>query len=48
MGFRRCIVPHANIGPDLRAKRVDGAGSEEPECELLGVRTVGEALDALL
>jgi DNA repair protein RadA/Sms len=48
MGFRRCIVPQANIGPDLRAKRVDGAGFEEGECELLGVKTVGEALDALL
>jgi DNA repair protein RadA/Sms len=48
MGFRRCIVPQANIGPDLRAKRPDGAGFEEGECELLGVKTVGEALDALL
>jgi DNA repair protein RadA/Sms len=48
MGFRRCIVPQANIGPDLRAKRVDGTGFEDGECELLGVKTVGEALDALL
>ena len=48
MGFRRCIVPLANIGPDLRTKRGDGALSEEADCELLGVRTVGEALDALL
>ena len=48
MGFRRCIVPQANIGADLRAKRVDGPGFEEGECELLGVKTVGEALDALM
>jgi DNA repair protein RadA/Sms len=48
MGFRRCIVPQANIGPDLRANRPAIAGVEEAECELLGVKTVGEALDALL
>jgi len=48
MGFRRCIVPHANIGPDLSAKRADGASSDDADCELVGVRTVGEALDALL
>jgi len=39
MGFRRCIMPDANIDP---ADRRDDA------CELVGVRTVGEALDALL
>ncbi len=38
MGFRRCVMPEANID------RADAAG----ECELVGVRTVGEALDALL
>jgi DNA repair protein RadA/Sms len=40
MGFRRCILPEANIDP-----------SDSPvarECELLGVRTIGEALDAAL
>jgi DNA repair protein RadA/Sms len=40
MGFRRCVVPDANIDPEDRS-----AGGE---CELIGVRTVGEALDALL
>jgi len=48
MGFRRCILPEANIDPDLRAKASQIAGSDDAECELLGVRTVGEALDALL
>src|SRR5256886_2559380 len=41
MGFRRCIMPEANIDP---ADRNQPGG----ECELVGVRTVGEALDALL
>ena len=41
MGFRRCIMPEANIDPADR-------GSLAGECELVGVRTVGEALDALL
>jgi len=40
MGFRRCIMPEANIDPSDRAAL--------GECELVGVRTVGEALDALL
>jgi DNA repair protein RadA/Sms len=39
MGFRQCIMPEANIEPDARA---------EGECQLIGVRSVGEALDALL
>ncbi len=41
MGFGRCIVPEANLDPDL-------AGSDGGACELVGVRTVGEALDVLL
>ena len=41
MGFERCIMPEANIEPGAR-------GSSEGACELIGVRTVGEALDALL
>jgi DNA repair protein RadA/Sms len=41
MGFRRCIMPEANIDP---AERGQPAGA----CELVGVRTIGEALDALL
>jgi DNA repair protein RadA/Sms len=39
LGFRRCIMPEANIDP---SDRTGGA------CELMGVRTVGEAMDALL
>ncbi len=39
MGFVRCVMPEANIDPTL---------TEGVDCELVGVRTVGEALDALL
>jgi len=39
LGFARCILPEANIDGDLR---VEGG------CELVGVRTLGEALDAAL
>jgi hypothetical protein len=52
MGFRRCIMPEANVEPDARLKPSSSAGGDSParegECELIGVRTVGEALDALL
>jgi DNA repair protein RadA/Sms len=56
MGFRRCVMPEANIDARIEealneraatvgsAERSDGPGP----CELVGVRTVGEALDALL
>jgi DNA repair protein RadA/Sms len=40
MGFRRCLMPEANIDPADRQLASD--------CELVGVRTVGEALDELL
>jgi DNA repair protein RadA/Sms len=40
MGFRRCILPEANIDRSDRAAAGD--------CELVGVRTIGEALDAAL
>src|SRR3954468_21822267 len=40
MGFQRCIMPEANIDPS------DRQGAKD--CELVGVRTVGEALDELL
>jgi DNA repair protein RadA/Sms len=40
MGFSRCVLPEANIDP---SERTAVAG-----CELVGVRTVGEALDELL
>jgi DNA repair protein RadA/Sms len=52
MGFRRCIVPEANI--EERARDREGVGlarprgEEDAACELVGVRTVGEALDHLL
>ena len=41
MGFERCIMPEANIDPADR-------GRPSGPCALIGVRTVGEALDALL
>jgi DNA repair protein RadA/Sms len=41
MGFERCVMPEANIDPSDRSQRTGG-------CELIGVRTVGEALDALM
>ena len=40
MGFRRCVMPEANIDPADR--------SERTALRVVGVRTVGEALDALL
>jgi DNA repair protein RadA/Sms len=40
MGFTRCIMPEANIDPADRQLAKD--------CELVGVRTVGEALDEML
>ena len=41
MGFTRCIMPEANIDPE---DRVAVGGN----CELVAVRSAGEALDALL
>src|SRR2546421_3670890 len=40
MGFKRCIMPEANMDRSDRELAKD--------CELVGVRTVGEALDELL
>jgi DNA repair protein RadA/Sms len=40
LGFRRCVLPEANIDP--------ADGGAIGECELVGVRTVGDALDHLL
>ena len=37
MGFTRVVMPSANVDP-----------GESGDCELIGVRTVGEALDALI
>jgi len=47
MGFRRCIMPEANIEPNARLKG-SRSGGVEGECELVGVRTVGEALEAAI
>ncbi len=41
MGFTRCIMPEANIDPE---DRIAVSGN----CELVAVRSAGEALDALL
>jgi DNA repair protein RadA/Sms len=41
MGFRRCIMPEPNIDPGERAQL---AGT----CELVGVRSINDALDVLL
>jgi DNA repair protein RadA/Sms len=41
MGFTRCIMPEANIDPE---DRIAVGGN----CELIAVRSAGEALDALL
>src|SRR5215204_4018078 len=41
LGFKRCVLPRANLDP---ADRTLGAGS----CELVAVSTLGEALDALI
>ena len=39
MGFKRCVLPEANIDPSDRAST---------DCELVGVRTLSEALDEVL
>jgi DNA repair protein RadA/Sms len=55
MGFTRCIMPEANIDPAERAQlSADGSTHRAPgdakpaACELVGVRTLGEALDEAL
>jgi DNA repair protein RadA/Sms len=40
MGFKRCVLPEANIDPSDPGLAGD--------CDLVGVRTIGEALDAVL
>jgi len=39
MGFTRCVMPEANI--DRSDRGLSGG------CELVGIRTIGEALDEL-
>ncbi len=41
MGFTRIVMPAANVDPDEPAAREHG-------CQLVGVRSVGEALDVLI
>jgi DNA repair protein RadA/Sms len=51
MGFTRIVMPAANVDPAAAADgdRVPGVTPPgEGGCELVGVRTVGEALDALI
>ena len=38
LGFRRCVMPDNSLAP----------GESPPNLEVIGVRTVGEALDALM
>ena len=38
MGFTRCLMPETNIDPADRS-------AAESRCELVGLRTVGDALD---
>ena len=40
MGFNRIVMPFANVEPDSAA--------QNEGCELVGVRTLGEALDNLI
>ena len=52
MGFTRCVMPEANIDhsraeASVKIETADRSPVEDP-CELVGVRTVGEALEQLL
>jgi DNA repair protein RadA/Sms len=44
MGFERCLMPEANLDAGGRGA---AAPDDESRCELVGVRTVGEAIDHL-
>src|ERR1700722_3969961 len=51
MGFLRCVMPAANIDPSFAEATAPIGGADRGDtgtCELVGVRNVGEALDALL
>jgi DNA repair protein RadA/Sms len=51
MGFLRCVMPEANIGPGFAEATASASAADRGDggtCELVGVRTVGEALDALV
>jgi DNA repair protein RadA/Sms len=50
MGFTRCLLPAGNLEtselPEARGGQ-GGDGEPPPGCQLIGVRTIGEALDLL-
>jgi DNA repair protein RadA/Sms len=48
MGFTRVIMPAANVDPAEKAGGFHSKPAGEEACELVGVRTLGEALDALI
>ena len=51
MGFTRCILPEANIDKDARlngSRDKDSGDYLKTACELIAVRTIGEALDVAL
>ena len=47
MGFTRVILPAANVDRSEASTFADSSG-EKTDCQLIGVRTVGEALDELI
>jgi DNA repair protein RadA/Sms len=49
MGFTRIVMPAANVDPaDALLGEASGGGSRREGAELVGVRNIGEALDALI
>lgn len=48
LGFTRIVMPLANVDPAETAETSLPKPAGEGGCELVGVRTVGEALDALI
>jgi DNA repair protein RadA/Sms len=48
MGFTRVVMPSANLEPSLASGAGAPGPAKEQDCELIGVRTVGEALDLLI
>ncbi|MGE5358445.1 MAG: S16 family serine protease, partial [Bacteroidales bacterium] len=51
MGFARCLVPKGNLDDigirPLPSTTPEGQGPDAARCEVIGVRTIGEALDVL-
>ena len=47
MGFTRVVLPAANMDPS-ESSGFAGTSADKAECELVGVRTLGEALDELI